>query len=96
MRDVNKNPFAAALLQGEETLTIFSGGSCLKVSGAHPDLQKACDWFERGLETADHCKIALAALYDIRANAGLSTSASFYPNAADARTVEARVNAGVI
>ena len=91
MRDVKKNPFAAALSQGDETLTIFSGGSCLKVWGANKDLQESWDWFERGLESADHCKIALAAVYDIRKAAGML--AAFYPDAADARTVSERVKA---
>lgn len=90
MSDTKRNPFSAALLKGNETLTIFSGGACLKVWEAHPDLQIAWDWFERGLESADYCKIALAALYDIRTNAKPALVSTFYPNASDARVVGPR------
>jgi hypothetical protein len=96
MSDTKRNPFAAALLHGSETLTIFSGGACLKVWGAHLDLQVAWNWFERGLDSADHCRIALEAMYEVRTASGQSLYASYYPNAADACVVEQRVHASIV
>lgn len=89
--DTKRDPFAAALLKGDETLTIFSGGSCLKVWGAHPDLQIAWEWFELGLEDAEHCRIALKALHCLVAGLGKGAVSSFYPNGADAMTVSQRL-----
>lgn len=82
--DTKRDPFKAADLHGDEKVTIYSGGACLVVFGAHSDLQGAWDWFEAGLVDAEHCRIALLAVYERYISArGPVRSATFYPNGRD-------------
>ena len=81
MSNTKQNPFAAALLRGEDKVTIFSGGACLEVFEAHPDLNLAWEWFENGLAGSEHCRVALEAVYDIYVSArGPVRPASYFPD----------------
>lgn len=84
MHDTKRDPFTAADLHGDETLQINSGGACLVLHSAHPDLNVAWDWFEAGLVDAEHCRIALLAVYDrFISSRGPVRAATFYPDGRD-------------
>jgi hypothetical protein len=58
----------------------------LVVHGAHADFQVAWDWFEAGLVDAEHCRIALLAVYERFVSAGGAIrAATFYPDGRDGR-----------
>lgn len=83
-KDTKRDPFVAADMHGDEKITIYSGGACLVVFGGHTDLQIAWDWFESGLVDAEHCRIALLAVYErYIAARGPVRSATFYPSGRD-------------